>query len=82
MFFLACRECDADSPPSLKEARAHGWTDILVDDGPGWTHTGLCPECRSEWDAVFSTHNRKERVLCRRRLNRASTSDESSAGRS
>ena len=49
-FWIACMECDIDSPETMEEAIELGWQSIGTDVDAhvsdfGWTHLGFCPEC-------------------------------------
>ena len=45
-FSLSCVDCDCDSPDTLEEALAAGWTDIqYTPDGLAENFLGYCPEC-------------------------------------
>jgi hypothetical protein len=52
-FSLACCMCDCDSPDTLEEAMAAGWTDIQFDpQGLSWNYLGSCPDHSVEPDSV------------------------------
>lgn len=45
-FSISCYDCDIDSPDSLDEALAAGWTEIqYTPDGLAENFLGFCPEC-------------------------------------
>lgn len=51
-FSLSCCSCDCDSPDSLEEALAAGWTEIQFDPGGlSWNFLGYCPDHSQELDA-------------------------------
>jgi hypothetical protein len=55
-FSLACCDCDCDSPDSLEEALAAGWTDIQYDPGgSSWNFLGMCPEHSEEEESPPQT---------------------------
>jgi hypothetical protein len=44
-FSLSCCECDCDSPDTLEDALASGWTSIqYTPDGLAENFLGYCPE--------------------------------------
>jgi hypothetical protein len=48
-FSISCVECDCDSPVSLEQAMALGWTSIqATPDGLAENHLGYCPEHSAE----------------------------------
>lgn len=50
-FSISCYECDCDSPESLDQAIAEGWTDIeFTPNGFSENFLGYCPEHRVDWD--------------------------------
>jgi hypothetical protein len=55
-FSISCYECDIDSPESLDQALAEGWTDIqYTPDGLAENFLGFCPEHSAEWQADLKT---------------------------
>jgi len=50
-FSLACMDCDdGQHIGSEKDAIKAGWSDISFEpDGMWWSHVGLCPTCKKEW---------------------------------
>ena len=52
-FSISCYVCDCDSPDSMEEALAAGWTEIIfTPEGLGENFLGYCPEHRIEDDAA------------------------------
>ncbi|MCY2963317.1 MAG: hypothetical protein NT069_06635 [Planctomycetota bacterium] len=50
-FSISCYECDCDSPDSMEEAIAAGWTEIIfTPDGILENYLGYCPEHRPQDD--------------------------------
>lgn len=48
-FSISCAACDCDSPDSLEEALAAGWTNIQpTPDGLAENYLGYCPEHSAE----------------------------------
>ena len=48
-FSISCYECDCDSPESLEQAIAEGWTNIqFTPDGFSENFLGFCPEHTTE----------------------------------
>lgn len=48
---ISCYECDCDSPDSMEEALAAGWTEIIfTPDGIIENYLGYCPEHRPQDD--------------------------------
>lgn len=55
-FLITCCCGAGDEIATLADAIAQGWTFILKDDTPdqdgfGWSHYGLCPDCSKETKA-------------------------------
>lgn len=48
-FSISCYECDCDSPETLEQAIAEGWTNIrFTPDGFSENFLGFCPEHTTE----------------------------------
>lgn len=64
-FSLSCVDCDCDSPDSLEEALAAGWTDIqYTPDGLAENFLGYCPEHARLRDIPPSTVSGTEEADC------------------